>query len=278
MLHFSKLSTRRLREQMRELNIGESVAVAKFPDSQEEAAVTAMLRACCTSSTGAPGLDPLHWTLQERTLGIAHYLMAMDPMNPDFELGSDGHFSDYLQAESDVEIASLERPIVLGELEGDHWGMQHLLGYMLEAIERTEGMVAIPGVPGECMRGSLHWTFGTMAAQLVRVQIDSEGNVMDLMNPAPDPLQVGVYDDWLIQAMTVLASYPDSTFVQLKILYGAGKQRQHHLFDWVLSRTGRPVILPNPKKEAAAVLPPATFPALACLSPVARSLGGKSDE
>ena len=276
MLHFPILSTVRMRMQMRELTIGESIAIAGFPDGGEEAANTLMLRSCAKESN----IDPMYLTLQERTLAVAQYLMAINTEQPDFPIGSTARFSQYLQANCEIDPSTVDRPLYVGELEGDHWAVNHLYGYMLEAIERVQGLVTMPGVAhGQRvpMTPRQHWTFGCMAAQMARVAMSETGEVGAVLDAVPAPESMGQYDDWLIKQMTIFSAMPDNAFAALYMLYRCGKTALHHLFDWEFSVEGRPVFMPAPdaQKEAEAALPPATFHAGSCLSPAARELGGK---
>lgn len=277
MIHFPLLSTVRLRVQMHELSIGQSMAIAGHPEGSEEAANTLMLRSCA----GETNIDPQHWTLQERALGVGQYLMAINTDQPDFPIGDKGKFTDYLQPDHDIDPATVSAPLYLGQLSGDHWGMQHLYGYMLESIERVQGMVDMPPRPDgqrQPMTPRMHWLFGCMAAQMVRVTAE-DGTVQSVVDEIPAPEAVGAYDDWLMQRMRIFSAWPDNQFAALYMLYRWGKGALSHLFDWEFSIEGRPVFLPRPdaEKEAGAALPPANFPVDACLSPAARELGRKHE-
>lgn len=278
MIHFPLLSTVRLSVQMQELTIGQSMAIAGHPEGSDEAANTLMLRSCAVQTN----IDPLHWTMQERALGVGQYLMAINTDQPDFPIGDKAKFTDYLQADKDLDPATVATPLYLGQISGDHWAMQHLYGYMMEAIERVYGLVDMPPRPDgqrQPMTPRQHWLFGCMAAQMALVSVGDEVRITGVLNGPPAPESVGEYDDWLIQRMKVLSAWPDSQFAALYMVYRIGKNALSHLFDWEFSTEGRPVFLPRAEaqKEAGAVLPPATFPVDACLSPTARELGGKHE-
>lgn len=277
MIHFPRMTTRRLRAQMVELNIGQSITIAGFPSGAEEAANTLMLRSCAGADCN---IDPAYWTLQERALGVGHYLMSINVADPNFKIG-EGRFSDYLDAPADIDLATVDMPLSVGHIEGDDWGVQHLYGYMLEAIERIRGQVPMPGDPTRPMTALQHWTFGCMAAQMARLRLGEGGEVLEVLGAAPAPENVGLYDDWLIQQMTIFSHMPDNQFAALYMLYRCGKTALHHLFNWEFSQDdGRPVFLARPAEErgAEAALPPATFHADACISPTARALGRKHAE
>lgn len=279
MIHFPILTTARLSVQLQELTIGQSIAIAGYPESGQEAANTLMLR----SSSSSTNVDPAHWTLQERALAVGQYLMAINTEQPDFSIGEHGRFTHYLQANTDIDPATVATPVYVGEVGGDKWAVQHLYGYMLESIERVHGLVTLPGrIEGQRvpMTPRQHWVFGCMAAQMLRIELGQEGSAQSVIDTIPAPEAMGAYDDWLIERMTILANMPDNQFAALYTLYRCGKTALHHLFDWEFSADdGRPVFLPAPHAQEGAVaeLPPATFHLSACLSPAARELGRKHE-
>lgn len=269
MLYIPVLSTRRLRVKLKEIGLGDGISVAMMPAGQSQAGDTAFLRAIIADGGEHP--DPELWTIPERALAVGHYLMAIFKDDPDFPVGERGRFSDYLDADTDVPDEGLLQPMPLGTLERDVWGVQHLLGYMAEAIERLQGQVAVPG--GDPY---LHWRFGCMAAQLVR---ESEEP------PAPDWTQPGRYDDWLADRMRTLLALPESSMAQLMGLFDDAQPELYHLFGVGFDRKGGLVFLPKqkpasastaPGKEAEADLPPATFPSHTCLSSLSKELAGNT--
>lgn len=268
MQHFPILTTKRLKAQMRELTIMQSIAVAKYPDANKEASITYML-SCIAPDAG----DPLTWTLQERYLALAHYLMCINTKEPDFPIGR-GVLSDYLYADKDIDPATINEPVLVGDVGGDVWGMGHLYGYMLESIERTQGLTK-NAETGEPLDPMLHWIFGAQACQLVRVETAEDGSFVRVITDQPDPADVGAFDDWLIAEILTRSQFPDNAFSTMRVFHAVGQSRMLHLFDWAHGIDGRPVFLPHSSKEAAAVLPPATFSPDECISPAAREMGGK---
>lgn len=267
MLYISPFMTSRLNVQMRELPIGDAMSLVLMPAEHAQAAVTAFLRSVITD--GGPVPDPLCWTLQERTLAVCQYLMAIHADDPDFKVG-DARFSDYADLNTDIPKDTASTPIELGELGGDHWSLQHLMGYMLESIERLMLAGAIK-VPTGCAR--LHWQFAAMGAQLVR----QGEEVPDWSNP-------GQYDDWLAMRTTKLLSYAETDMAHLWVMYRQGQEQLRHFFDYDFTAAhesnamvGGPVFLPQPRQEqeAAAVMQPATFPPISCVSALAWGLLGK---
>jgi len=253
MIYFPPLRTRRLTVQLRELSIGDSLALAAMPGHMEEACTTAFLRYVVDAAKVAVE-DPARWTVQERILAVCHYLSATTEDGPDFALG-EGHYSDYLQGEADIQTSV--QAIELGEVEGDTWHIRHLTGAMAESIERMAGEI-------EGLSGRLHWLFGAMAAQLVRAGEE-----------VPDAADgEGAFDEFLLSRVMVLKGYPDSDFARLMALYFEGRDKLHHFFKLEFTDDG---IVSMPKGGVADNLPPARFPVHTCISRMARELVGKPD-
>jgi len=250
MIHFPPLRTRRLTAQLRELTIGDAIALAAMPPHLEESACTEFLRRAVASAQGID--NPARWTVQERMLAVCHYLAATANDGPDFSLG-DGHYSDYLDGSTDIQTSA--PTLEVGELGGDIWHVRHLTGAMAESIERMAGEV--PGVAGR-----LHWLLGAMAAQMVRAG-----------ESVPDASDgEGSFDEFLVARMQIMAAFPESDFAALMELFFLGRDKLHHLFKTDFTSDG---IVALPKGGAAGDLPPARFPVSTCLSRVARELVGK---
>lgn len=262
MLHIEPLHTSRLRVSMRELGIGNAITVGMMPEYKQEASTTAFLRAVITD--GGDNAEPALWTVQERALATGNYLMAVHREQRDFPVGPNGRFSDYLDAARDVPMGTFGAPLYVGDVADDKWSIQHLLGYMAEAIERLQGQIEVPGGDQR-----MHWLFGAMAAQLVHDEAREE---------EPDWAVPGLYDDWLADKMRVMLALPESAAMQLRLLYEEGTQKLYHLFNMRIGKEGGLVFLPREGKGAEAGLPPATFPAHSCISEFARAMGGKSAE
>lgn len=252
MIHFPILRTRRLTVQLRELSIGESIAIAGMPGHLEEAACTSLLRYAVESAKGVE--DPAHWTVQERVLAVCQYLASVSEDGPDFAIGK-GRYSDYLDGAADISLSV--KSVEVGEVGGDAWSVRHLTGAMAESIERMDGEVA--GVSGR-----FHWLLGGMAAQMVRAEEE-----------APDTTEgEGAFDEYLVNRMRVMAGFPESDFTMLMSKYSDGRDKLHHLFRIEFSDDG---IVAMPKGGTVGDLPPARFPARTCISRIAHELGGKPD-
>lgn len=249
MIHIPQLRTRRLTLQLRELSIGDSLAVLAIPGHLEQATTTEFLRRSVSSVKGID--DPAAWTVQERAMATAHYLASASDDGPDFSLG-EGKYSDYLDAAKDYQTATVSA----GELGGDIWLLRQLTGAMAESIERLQGEI-------EGISGRLHWMIGAMAAQLVR-----DGD------PAIDGDDVSI-DEQLTTRMRVLIAYPESDFVTMLAMFQSARAKLGHLFDMDFADAGI-VFLPKGGDEAAVTLPPARFPAHSCISAFARGVVGQS--
>lgn len=247
MIHFPVLRTKRLTVQLQELTMLQSIELAAVPEHANEEATERFLRAAIKESTGAV-IDPADWTVQERTMAVAHYMASTMDDGPDFALDRAGkvRYSDYLIADQDYQGAS----VPVGDIEGDSWAAHHLTGRLAGAIERISG--EIKGI-----EHGTHWIIGRMAAQLV---------------PNAEALPTdGDIDAALIQRMKIILSYPESVFVQLQEGFYRASAGLEHLF---LFSTDSDGLLIQPR-EAGADKPPARFPARACITPLALGLGGK---
>lgn len=252
MKHFPLLRSRRLTVQLKELSIGDAIALAGIPEHLTEAECTAFLKyAIAEVTSGSP--NPADWTVQERSLGVAHYLASVAEDGPDFSLGAT-KYSDYLDGEADISLALKQVPI--GEIGGDNWEIQHLTGAMTGAIERLMG--EIPQLSPR-----LHWIVGSMAAQLIRVGEDT-----------PDLATDGLYDEWLHARMSVLMAFPESDFELLMSAYNFGREKLHHLLAFDFDDKGIVILA---KQGGAEGRSSARFSVRSCLSKLALTMAGKPD-
>lgn len=252
MKSFPVLRTRRLTVQFKELAIGDAISVGGMPEHLSEAECTAFLKYAIKEVISG-STDPAEWTVQERALGVAHYLASVAEDGPDFALG-ENKYSDFLDGVADISLALKQVPI--GEIADDHWEIRHLTGGMAEAIERLIGEVPQ-------LSPRLHWVVGSMAAQLVRVG-----------EKIPELGTDGQYDEWLHERMKVLMAFPETDFEQLMGAYDMGREKLHHLFTYNFNDDG---IVIMAKEGGAKDKAFARFPVRACLSKLARTMAGKSD-
>lgn len=250
MIFFPTLRTRRLTLQMQELSIGDAIELASMPAGRGEAEITAFLHGAIKAVEKGP-TDPKDWTVQERMMAVAHYLAATTEAN--FSLGQ-GRFSDYLLGE--IEGHTLEDQS-LGEICGDKWTFRQLTGAMAESIERTVGDV--DGIPVR-----VHWLVGAMAFQMVNDGENKEDG-------AGEPI-----DDWLLRRMRTFLKLPESSFVELMRAWIIARQKTEHLFRIEYTNEGIVAMPIHENKEGAEgqenTLPPARFPARACIGDWARAM------
>ena len=247
MINFPVLRTKRLTVRMKELPMLDAIALAAIPPHLNEEATTAFLHASIDSIQGIE--NPEDWTVQERTMAVCHYMASAMDDGPDFSLaGGKARFSDYLVGEQDYPDDLVE----IGDIEGDRWEVRHLTGALAGSIERLQG--EIPNVSGYA-----HWRIGRMAAQLV-----PNGNAVPTS---------GDIDAAMIERMRVIASYPESVFTRLMGAFEQSRQALDHLFILEADEHG---LIALPREGSAAEKPPARFPVSACITDLAKYLGGKS--
>jgi hypothetical protein len=262
MIHFPLLRTKRFVLQLKELSIGDSIALAGMPPHLEQTNCTAFLNAVIKTVAGVE--NPIAWTAQERMLAVCHYLMCIGD-NPNFSVGENAAYFDYFDAEKDFDLAN---PVVsVGEIGGDDWKMRHLTGGMLETIERLHGEIS--GV-----KNRFHWLLGCMSAQLIR---ENE----ELIEQAENN---DVFDSYLLKRMQIFKAFPNSDFLSLMIAFLEGRKKLEHFFnitetdfyilndEKVLVYVGSGIAAKPQKKGADGKLPLARFRVAACLSPVAFDL------
>ena len=196
--------------------------------------------------------NPRAMTVQERAFIVAHYMAHVSDSAPDFAIGA-GKFSNYLVGQQQNVVPT----IAAGDVGGDAWSLIPLVGAAAEVIEELSG--DLPDIKGE-----YHWMLGCMASQL-RKKDDT----------APDPVTDTAFSDWLRERMLVLSRYPESDFVQMLVIYRQAVRATRHFFNMDINNDGI-IFLEEVAKESVATLPPARFPASACLSDFSLRMGGKT--
>lgn len=258
MINFPPLRTKRFTAELQELTIGQGIAIAGMSPQFPQAEATAFLRAVVKPGSGNGELsDPINWTVQERIFTICHYIASTSEEGPDFSVGQ-GHYSDYIDAAKDADIPE---SAALGEVAGDEYAIHQLTGRMAESIERLLGEVK--DTNGQPLPVRMHWIVGGMAAQLQRVNAEAW--------PPAEMATDGAYDDWLLKRINVFCAFPEADFWSVALAYLNGRSKLSHLLNIDFSNDGI-VVLPN-EGGAAADLPPARFPARACLSALTLGMG-----
>lgn len=252
MIVFSPLRTRRLDVQMRELSIGDEIALCHLPESAHEKALTEFLsRVVESASAPSPRhlSDPRAWSVSERLLALAHYCIHTRDDRPDYAVTEVSKVSDYLDMQRDIPSA----PATFSAL-GDSWTLAPLSGAAAEVLEALQLETDL--------NGRAHWLIGGMAAQLLRVGEQHPDPVADTTD----------YTAWLAKRIGVLRAFPSSSFDVLFAQYRAAVEREGQFFSLWFDDQGV-VVLP---KEAGAATPPARFLVLACVGAVALSVTGKA--
>jgi hypothetical protein len=241
-IHIPILRSKRLTVQLKELSIAQSIGLAKMPIHAEQETITAFLTAALESAN----LDDVtQWTVAERNMAVCHYLSSVVDDGPDFAVGENGHYTDYLDGEHDIK--DINALVEVGDLGGDTWQVRHLTGWAAETIERLEGAL-------DNIAGRLHWMLGAMAAQLVRKDEDC-------------PLLFD--EDWLLHRMKTLAALSESDFITLSFLHQQGVDALYHLFSINFDDDGL-LVLPVTRSD----LPPARFRVRSSLTGFAQRMGG----
>jgi hypothetical protein len=239
LIHFTPFRTPRLTIQLRELTIGQSIALCARPPHLFEASVTAMLEAVIEPSErhhAGQVRDPRLMTVHERGALAAHYL-AHSSGKPNFAIGDTATFSQYLLHE--VQTAS---EIEVGEIAEDRWYLSPLLGYQAESIERLISS-------GRLMQGRQGWLMGALACQMRREQ---EPELQDIAD--------ALFDEWLDDRLQTLQRFPESIFAELMGAYLLANQNLQHLLRMAFSDEGIVFVSEVPG------LPSARFPVSDMLS------------
>jgi hypothetical protein len=244
MKHIPPLRTDRINAEMRELSVGEGIALASVPEQTQEAGRTLLLKSVIVSSTGQVA-DPQDWTVEERIYAVAHYLSAVGS-EANFRLNSGGVLTDYLYFDDrstpdDVDLAEFGAPgLRLTQMSGAQ-------SELVQTVAHT----------------ALDWTLADMAVRLLR-----QGETRPCHKSAP-----AEFTQWLSATKQALLSMPSSDFDALFVAYTHGKRQLEHIWRIAFDDLGQ-VCLP---KDKEAGLPPARFPFSACIGELTRSLAGFVD-
>lgn len=244
MIPFSQLRTGRLIVDLKEIPIADSMRVAAIPADSAEHATTMFLKAVIKSST----VDVRQMTVAERTYITVFYLGHTSPEGFDFTVSRDYEttLNDYICYEGDETVLEYKpEPDMSMTVAGETWRIRHLTGKYAETIERLDGHFDVPRV--------LHWQAGIMAAQL-RNESD------------PDEISDENLDDWMADRIKILLSYSDSDFHSMFDFVEKAQQEMRHLMDVSASLAQSGLVCYANEKEGGSGLPPATFPALSCIS------------
>lgn len=269
MIFIPPLRTKRFTVNLRELTLGQSIALLSIPPEKAQAECSKFLSFAIEKVEGAVQ-NPEFWTVEERTFAVCQYLAVTNPKEPDFPIG-EGHFSDYLDGSADFSLP--KAPVFLGEQkvlgdaenDSDRWYIRPFIGKYANAVERLQG--TIKDASNEALRPRLHWILGAMASMLVLEA--KQGNPP---NEPPDTATDSEIDEFLVKRMSAFSRYPTSEFVRLFALFYQGREKLFHLFKMDFSDQGIVFLPINEQKEADGTLPPARFPVRSAIPSFAQSM------
>lgn len=223
---------------MHEPSIGDTLnLLGMIQEGQQEEITTEGLKACGLGNTGL-------WTVHERALAVAQYLSSNNQQQPDFQIGDDAKYSDFLAVDSDYPK---DDAISLGDFGGDSWIMRPLLGSHAEAIERAIFNGELPESRGG-------WILGAMACQLfVNGDSDSHSELTDK--------KIG-------ERIETFKTLPQSLFSSIMVTFLANLHKLDHFFSLEFTAEG---LAFNPKKEVP-VNYPARFPFSTTIDPILQAV------
>lgn len=246
MLNIPILRSARFTVQLQEISILNAIKLANMSDLFKEQQTTYLLQSIIENVSGVE-TNPLLWTVQERMFVVGHYIATSQDESPDFTIGDNATYSDYLQGEKSYHLDQY----VIGEYEEDIWTAIPLLGIMVETIEALEGEI-------EGISGRVHWQLGCMACQLY-----PNDQVLDVNSSE--------YDKLVLERMLVLSQMPESAFIYLMAQLSVANDEFCHLFATVITENG---IAVKPT-DGGANKPYARFPAHTAITSLSKNLCGK---
>lgn len=249
MKYINPINTRRISVDMSEMLIEDVEKLCEIPAVYEQRTTSELLRRVC-KPIERPGAvaDPRHWSVNERMFVVASYMAATRDDGPDFPVGGDGHFSDYLLADSDF----------VGDIpftfDGNDALYTPLLGYQAEIIE---SLIA----SGTYKKTDFSWWCASMAA-CVR-------GANETPEPYTDDAQ---YESWLVKRIDRHRKLAASEFLEMFQAFQEVQMRGAHLVHAVTSSFGVVAAPVSERPEGAPELAPACFPAHSSISAGARAL------
>ena len=245
---FEPIRTRRLAVKLTELTLGDAIDLCKLPAERHERATTELLRRIAAEAkkpSEAHVTDPLLWTVEERAMVMCMYLAQVSPDGPDFGVGETARLSNYIDLTRDLAIDSVS----LGPVAKAERVMRPLLGIHAQTLE------LICTTRGE-------WVLGAIACQMFKAD-----------EAPPDWLALSdiALREWIEARMAMLRKSPESWVAEVLLAWERGAGELAHFFSIGFDKEG---VLFHAKQEGGeeAVLPPARFRPLSCVSDEARFL------
>jgi hypothetical protein len=245
MILFNRIRTKRIDVQLRELQLGEAIAICRMPGARYELTASALLR-CVADQAKASGpgyvTDPRLWTMEERAYLIANYLAVVAEDGPDFAIG-ENRLSHYISFTDDFKAPEVD----LGEFDGRKIVMRPLLGIHGEDLE-----VACTG------RGD--WVIGAMACQIFTAG-EPEVDWLAMTDVARMT--------WVRDRMALIRQMPESQVEDLLLRFMNGQRELYHFFIPCFDSDG---LAWECREGGGAGNQPARFRALSCIGSTAQSL------
>lgn len=207
MIIFPSLRTKRISVTLREITLGESIAVCRLPSDRPESTTTEFLRRVADDAkaqTPAYVTDPRLWTVEERARLVCHYLSQVSEDGADFAVGKDGKLSDYIRFDADLNTTRVD----LGGVAGKVRFLVPLLGAHAEVLERICSS-----------RGD--WLHGIIACMV---------HAADEPLPAFEQLTDVELFDWCRKRMDALRALPESEYEEIEIAWSRGRRELEHFF------------------------------------------------
>ena len=183
--------------QLRELTIGEAIALVKMDPAAHEHTISQFL-------TYVLAGDGRALTVQERYLLVAQYISATCQGEADFPIGDQAKYSDYLRMDKPL----VQDYVALGFEET--WVLKPLYGWQAESLE-------------DICHTWHDWIFGCMAAQLAKA--DELDSLHTIDTPA------ATYKEWLNERISIFKAYPERDFEQLYHAFLWGMEKLNCYFE-----------------------------------------------
>ena len=255
MISFERIITGRMNVGLNEITIGHAANLLSKKERKHEQDTSYFLDAV-TDTTAMPDhlKNPRKWTVHERALVLSSYLSQVSDRK-DFAIGEQGKLSDYVSFEHALSPA--ESVEVLGVLEGDRWGIVPLTGSMAEHMEATVSVILNGGRTG--------YMIAAMACQLRLFKEDSQ-TFESVPCATDEPM---LFLEFLSKRIEILTNLPESSFMQLFMMFRHGMERLNHFFKNEISDDGI-VFLAQKESEDGTQLPPTMFCVDDCISQPSR--------
>lgn len=213
MIVISPVRTKRINATLNELSLRSAIYLCKLSPDQHEHGTSKLLEsvvAAVPAPLPAQVVDPKLWTVQERAFVAAHYMAHVIEGGPDFAIGRNGKYSDYLLSGEDACPESIE----LGIVGGQCWFMRPLLGGFAESVER---LILRDELPND-REG---WLIGAMACQL----FNDDKPAFSLVGAMDSAV-----DDYVTESALALMAMPESDAISLLELFMDGMEKLDHIF------------------------------------------------